>query len=676
MIFTTEHMKQLVAVVLDRDADAVTRELLQQGILHFLKVTEVDRSVAEKVQEVSPRVSESLVAEIRKRIEGFFAMAGEKRVPEIELRMEDLQPVDLEETNRTLDKLAARIQELRDQQQSLQQEILRLEDIRRQLDLFGDVSAGLRARSQYSYLNIQTGSIRSNQLEGFAEALQGLPSVHLKAGEEGNQSVILLITMKRDEGAVNRILDQYGWAEVELPREMQGGKEQVLQEIEPRLARLREQQGELKTRVQETIREHRPLLERTWANLRLNELYIRIQTYFSKTARTMIFSGWLPANRRQALEAGIRRATGGRCYLEWHDPREMPEAERVKVPVRFTNPRFLAPFQMLVQNYSIPEYGTVEPTPFVAVAYLIMFGLMFGDVGHGIVLILAALVGMFIYKGRSENIRNLFKLVVWCGAAAVVTGALFGSYFGMQWIKPLWFDFHSLVSGETRGNYQVKSIYDVLLITLYFGIAVIGLGLVLNWVNLISKRQWFRLVFDKGGFLGSWIYAGGIYIAYYYVRHDYHELPPGRVLLLLAGLPALLLIAKAPLQFLRHHDKPFTFFTPLDFIMEWILEMLEIFSGYLANTLSFMRVAGLGIAHVSLLIAFFDIAGMLRSAGGSYTVGSYLVLALGNILVIVLEGLSAGIQSLRLNYYEFFSKYFSGTGKVYAPVSLRSGRGS
>ncbi len=670
MIFT-ERMKQLVAVVLDKDAEAVTRELLRQGVLHFTKVAEVDRSVADKVQEVSPKVSEALIAEIRKRIESFFAMGGEKRLPDIELRIEDLKVVDLEETNRVLDKLAARIQEIRDQQQALQQEILKLEDIRRQLDLFGDLSAGIQARSQYSYLNIQSGSIRSSLLDGFSQALQEVPSVQINAGADENQTNLLLITMKRDEGAVNKILDQYGWVEVEMPHEVRGGREEALRDVEPKLARLRESQGKLKAEVQQLIRENRPLLERTWANLRLNELYTRIQTYFSKTARTVIFSGWLPADRRAALAAGIRRVAGERCYLEWHDPKEVPEPEQAAVPVRFNNPKLLSPFQMLVRNYSIPEYGTVEPTVFVAIAYLIMFGLMFADVGHGIVLILGALLGLLTYRGESDNVRNLFKLVIWCGAAAVVAGALFGSYFGMQWFRPLWFDFHGIVSGESQGGYQVKSIYDILLITLYFGIAVIGLGLALNWINLVAKGRWFRLVFDKGGLLGSWIYAGGVYIAYFYVRHDYRQLPSGNLLLLLAGLPALLLFLKAPLEFRQHQDRSFTIFTPIDFLMEWILELLEIFTGYLANTLSFMRVAGLGIAHVSLMMAFFIIAGMVQGPGGEYTIGSYLILVFGNILVIALEGLSAGIQSLRLNYYEFFSKYFSGTGKIYAPVSLR-----
>jgi V/A-type H+-transporting ATPase subunit I len=100
--------------------------------------------------------------------------------------------------------------------------------------------------------------------------------------------------------------------------------------------------------------------------------------------------------------------------------------------------------------------------------------------------------------------------------------------------------------------------------------------------------------------------------------------------------------------------------------MMWIVELMEIFSGYLANTLSFMRIAGLGIAHVSLMIAFFTIAGMLPG------IFSVVILILGNILVICLEGLSAGVQALRLSYYEFFTKFFHGTGKLYNPISLNS----
>ncbi|MCK5006369.1 MAG: ATPase V [Spirochaetales bacterium] len=668
MIFT-EQMQQVVAVVLDHDTDGVTKELLRLGLLHFVRITEVDRDIGPQVEEVTPRVAEAMITEIRRRIEGFFAMVDDQPPSGADLKVEDLQAVDLEETTKILDNLSASVQTIRDRQSARQQEILRLEDIERQLQLFGSLSEVVEARSQYSYLSIQTGSIRKLLIESFDQALSDTPSVKMEIGTQEDQALLLLITMKRDETLTNRILDKFGWTDVHLPRELVGKKDQVQENLREKLELLKDEQEELKSKVESLIREKRPALEQMWTNLRLNELYARVQSFFSKTSRTVIFSGWLPSSKRPVLAEAIRRVTDGRCYLEWHQPREAEQP--ASVPVQMRNPKFLSPFQMLVTNYSIPEYGTIDPTPLVAVTFLIMFGLMFGDAGHGAVLLVLGLLGSILYKGARSGVRNLLHLIAYCGAAAVVAGILFGSYFGMKWFAPLWFDYHGVVAGHGGGG-LVTDIYGVLAITVYFGIAVIALGLVLNWINCVAKSRWFRLFFDKGGLIGGWIYGAGVYAAVYFVRHDYRQLPDLNLLFLLIGIPVLLLTLKPVLEYSFHKPrKPFTFFTPVDFFMEWIVEILEIFSGYLANTLSFMRVAGLGIAHVSLVIAFFSIADMLSGPSGSYTIGSYLVLVAGNVLIILLEGLSAGIQSLRLNYYEFFSKYFSGSGRAYAPVSLR-----
>ncbi len=668
MIFT-EQMQQVVAVVLDHDTDGVTKELLRLGLLHFVRITEVDRDIGPQVEEVTPRVAEAMITEIRRRIEGFFAMVDDQPPSGADLKVEDLQAVDLEETTKILDNLSASVQTIRDRQSARQQEILRLEDIERQLQLFGSLSEVVEARSQYSYLSIQTGSIRKLLIESFDQALSDTPSVKMEIGTQEDQALLLLITMKRDETLTNRILDKFGWTDVHLPRELVGKKDQVQENLREKLELLKDEQEELKSKVESLIREKRPALEQMWTNLRLNELYARVQSFFSKTSRTVIFSGWLPSSKRPVLAEAIRRVTDGRCYLEWHQPREAEQP--ASVPVQMRNPKFLSPFQMLVTNYSIPEYGTIDPTPLVAVTFLIMFGLMFGDAGHGAVLLVLGLLGSILYKGARSAVRNLLHLIAYCGAAAVVAGILFGSYFGMKWFAPLWFDYHGVVAGHGGGG-LVTDIYGVLAITVYFGIAVIALGLVLNWINCVAKSRWFRLFFDKGGLIGGWIYGAGVYAAVYFVRHDYRQLPDSNLLFLLIGIPVLLLTLKPVLEYSFHKPrKPFTFFTPVDFFMEWIVEILEIFSGYLANTLSFMRVAGLGIAHVSLVIAFFSIADMLSGPSGSYTIGSYLVLVAGNVLIILLEGLSAGIQSLRLNYYEFFSKYFSGSGRAYAPVSLR-----
>jgi V/A-type H+-transporting ATPase subunit I len=334
---------------------------------------------------------------------------------------------------------------------------------------------------------------------------------------------------------------------------------------------------------------------------------------------------------------------------------------------------------MLLTNYRIPEYGTIDPTFFVVFAYLVMFGLMFSDVGQGAVLALCGGLATVFLRDSKQSHRNLMKLIVWCGFSAMAFGVLFGSYFGMAWFPPVLFDFHGVVMGEGQGTSLIRDLFDILTIAVVFGIGVIGVGLLFNWINLIRLRRWGPLVFDKAGLLGGWMYGGGLYTAFYLVRQGYKQLPATELLLGLLIVPAVLLFFKAPILYLiggrKGPKKPATIFVLLSTVMEGVVELLEVFSGYLSNTLSFLRVAGLGIAHVSLMAAFFELARMAsRGEGGGISLGSVLVLIAGNVLVIGLEGLSAGIQSLRLHYYEFFTKFLRGSGKAYAPVSLRRSR--
>jgi V/A-type H+-transporting ATPase subunit I len=471
---------------------------------------------------------------------------------------------------------------------------------------------------------------------------------------------------------VGRILEGLHWNPMEVTSEMLSRKKDLFDELAGKIKGLSDEQKKLQDQVDGLVKEQADHLQELWTGLRLEELCHSIQDYFRSSSHTVLFAGWLPAEKRPPLEKAIADASGNRCYMEWVEAGS-DEMIGSDIPVKFRNPDVLGPFQLLVSNFGIPQYGTIDPTPFLMPIYLAMFGLMFADVGQGIVLAILGVLGVRALKGRTgkEGLLQLAWLIIWCGGSSVLFGALFGSYFGYTWFKPLWFDFHGIVAGHSASDSVISNIYDILLITIYFGITVISMGLVFNWVNLVRTKQWLTLVFDKGGLLGGWMYAGGIYTAAYMVTRQYKEFPGGGTLFLLLGLPALLLLLKEPLHLWRHgHDteeKEGIFMLTMNILMEWIVELLEIFSGYLSNTLSFMRVAGLGIAHVSLMISFATLAGMTDSP-----VMKGVILILGNALVIGLEGLSAGIQALRLNYYEFFTKFFHGTGKLHTPIALNS----
>ncbi len=747
-MITTTSMQQLIAAVLKSDMEAATEALLRVGVIDFIDVREIPADWSRRLDRLPATEDREKARELRLRLDAYFRTVGFSPRPREDVERQARRAgqgqfpadagesgtsdnsnntagtLDLNAAEREIDKLGNEFRKIRDQQKEVQDEILRLQELRRQLPSASGrqggaaagggrgsssgsrISAPQLAKGTHSYITVHTGTLPQPQRKEFENEIGKFPSVYLPgqggeveegAGQTGEKSgaagkpgrtgkpgesepVDFLITLKRDDERVKRLLEKYGWEERQVQEDAEesgaGGPARLpIEELDAKLESLRYKQKDLDESLRQTVEDQADSLERTWTGLRLRELMRTIQTYYRRTDRTYLFSGWIPAGKKEEVTKTLMEATEGRCYLEWHSPQkggdpEVPE----QVPVQMKNPPALKPFQSLVENYGIPTYGSIDPTPVVAVFYLAMFALMFGDVGHGLIVMLLGLIGDRLSRKKGKK-TMLFPLIAYCGGAAIISGALFGSYFGMAWFPPLWFDSHGIVAGHGGGSGSVKTMTDILMITIYFGIAVIATGLIINWINRIRRRDWIGLIWGNGGLLVGWIYAAGTYSAFYFVGRDYRELPPGPALIGLLGIPVLLLGAKPVIEHIRHNRSvppaQRSSANVLDMVMEWLVELLEIFSGYLSNTLSFMRVAGLGIAHVSLMMAFFQIAEMAAS-NGTFTLWSYLILLLGNALVIGLEGLSAGIQSLRLNYYEFFSKYFAGNGRAYAPISLRS----
>ena len=668
MMFTSQ-MIQIFAIVLGKDSRRVTEAILREGVMQFINISEVDGEKSDNLSDAKSQASLTEISDLRKRIEIFLHTGGIIPSAPNESDLTNRISVNIEKERKHLDKIASEREILRERQRTIQQEIMKLEDIRKQVELYGIGLSDIPLHGKHSFISMQTGKLPALNTKQFEDDLRDFPSLNIALGRENDSAHYLLISMKRDREQIGKILLKAEWTQIELPDELQSVKEDVFKELSVKLDKLIDEQKKYETKANNLVKREEKYLRDVWVNLRVHELFGIIQTNFKSSSRTVIFSGWLPLSKKEKLNETIEKASENRCYLEWSEA-ESKDTIADQVPVQFNNPKILAPFQMLVSNFGIPQYGTIDPTPFVMPVYLSMFGLMFPDIGQGCILSLLGILGVYRLKNNEQKkgLYNLSWLLIWCGLSSILFGALFGSFFGTGLFKPLWFDFHGIIAGHSAHNSAISSVFDILSLTIYFGISVIFLGLLFNWINIIRTGRWMELFFDKGGILGGWIYAGGIYIASYMVGHNYKEFPPGIILFVLVGLPSLLIFIKEPYHYLKHtsghSDKKLDIFTILTFLMQWIVELLEIFSGYLSNTLSFMRVAGLGIAHVCLMISFFTLAEMTSG------IMSVIILILGNILVIGLEGLSAGIQALRLNYYEFFTKFFHGTGKLYTPISL------
>jgi V/A-type H+-transporting ATPase subunit I len=324
-----------------------------------------------------------------------------------------------------------------------------------------------------------------------------------------------------------------------------------------------------------------------------------------------------------------------------------------KVPVLLDNPDLIKPFEMMVTGFGVPEYTSVDPTLFVAISFLLMFGAMFGDIGQGLVLFAA---GIILTKQHRSLLSRVGFLMTYCGAAATVFGLLYGDFFGMEGIMPsLWMNpFHNISS--------------FLPLAVALGIVLISLGIVINIINAVRAKEVSKVIFGKTGLIGGLIYWTGIALGLRYFVFKAGPLPLVLIVLLVGG-PVFLLFLRAPVdKILSKRGRMFQegFLT---YFIETVIEVMEIFTGYLANTLSYIRVAAFALAHAGLFLAVFTLADLVKStAMGS--VGSILVVILGNIFIFVFEGMIVTIQGIRLEYYEFFSKFFEGEGKLYRPVGF------
>jgi V/A-type H+-transporting ATPase subunit I len=266
-----------------------------------------------------------------------------------------------------------------------------------------------------------------------------------------------------------------------------------------------------------------------------------------------------------------------------------------------------------------------------------------------------------IFIGRSERASDIGVLLIFAGLASVAFGFVYGEYFGMHG-PGLW---HTPLAAETTMTFMGVAIA--------VGIGVITLGLVLNVVNRFRQGDVLGGILDRAGVVGGVFYWASIVLVLRWAiqhRSDLNWLLGPTI-----GLALVALIIKEPLLYAlyrrqgkHHHADSFG-----EAVMESGIEVFETILGYLANTISFVRLAAYAMSHAAILLATFLLADAVAEATGS--MGGMLrivVIILGNILAILLEGIIASVQALRLEYYEFFGKFFSGSGRAFTPFRISS----
>jgi len=318
----------------------------------------------------------------------------------------------------------------------------------------------------------------------------------------------------------------------------------------------------------------------------------------------------------------------------------------IKPPTKLKNFRLFKPFEMFIRMYGLPAYNEIDPTSFVALTYSFIFGVMFGDVGQGLCLFIGGLIFYLIKK------MNLAAIISLAGVFSTIFGFMYGSIFGFETIlKPIWL--------SPREN-----VMTILITSVAFGILLIIVAMILNIINGIKAREWGKVFFDTNGVAGLIFYAA--LISSVALIFTGHSLPGAFILAIFFGIPLLILFFKEPLtHWIEKKSKIFPEHKAM-FFLESFFELFEVLLSYLTNTISFLRVGAFALSHAGMMSVVMMLAG--AEHGGQPNI---IVLILGNAFVCLMEGLVVGIQVLRLEYYEMFSRFYKGNGKEFKPYKYK-----
>jgi V/A-type H+-transporting ATPase subunit I len=665
-MFRSERMKKVSVLALERDIDGL---MLGLGTVRAIHLTPPARESEGRLLGPSDRTVElERLTRLTSRVERLSAVLGVS----LDLKQPGVPEAfaAASEVDESLGRIEPEIDEMMRRRQVLTDEAAGLRRIIAQAAGFEGTAFSPAHIEEFSFVHFALGSIPQERLKKLESEIEDRVLL-VPFRDRHDRQKVLAITSKKGRWALDSTLRKAGFEPEDVKESCPGLPDEVLVRSRSRLAAVADEDEGIGSRLTTLAAAEAAGLRRFWRHLRVRQKIVQAHANLGRTQSTYLISGWVPVHVVEDFVNKVLDLTEHRAVIEIHDPDELGGEEP---PTSLKHPRLVRPFALLVSGYGYPRYGEIEPTLIVAISFFGMFGAMFGDVGQGGVLLAG---GLALFRWMSKPAEKDFGLLVaMCGLSAVIFGFVYGSLFGREDVIPaLW-------------GAPMDDVLTLLKISVGVGVVIISLGVILNILNKLRTGQWAAALFDRFGLAGVAFYWGALGLGVKYALS-------GRVSLTLAGavilVPLALIFLKEPVRFAlsrsarkaggrkdddarskepaeRREGGVTGFFVA---VIEGAVEVLEAVLLYTANTASFMRLGAYALSHAGLCIVIFALGDALMASSGGL-IWSVLLIVLGNAVVILLEGLVVAVQTLRLEYYEFFGKFFSGEGQVYKPFDLRS----
>lgn len=659
----TAEMKLLELMVLKNDISAVIEYIGKKESFQFqtkLKENSSGDAVSEESLNIDSQFYESLS-------KAYTELGYEGGLTQIK----DCGAPNGEDRKKAADLIAA-FTNLKTRIAEATDEAHKVNDAYKEAMAFSNLKVSYSELEHLSFLSLRIGRIPENQYDALKDSLEG-SAVVIKLGNDASH--VLVASSKKGRFALDAELKNHNFVELEVPSDFKGVPESALKGLEEKKAEADKALEDLTTEKNNFAETHRAQLEHLLGCFTIAVQIEAITSRLESTELVYRITGWIPAAETENYMKGLDELTEGRIAIRAYEPFEVPSvmSGKEQVPVKLKHGRFVKSFERMIFSYGSPIYGAIDPTPFVAVFFTILFGIMFGDFGQGMFFVLfGILMACNVIKvGGWNKFAPIFMAI---GISSSIMGLLTGEFFGTETVLEPFAEWVTGLFGQPRApilklmpSADPKSIYvmfGVFGVAVAIGFVINTCGLLLNIINNISRKRFAEAFLGKNGLAGAVFFWYVIALVLRIVLAK-HEVAAYDIIIIIVSL--FFAAFAEPFERAANHEKPLFENGFGTYIISGAVELIEVVSGYLSNTVSFVRVGAFALSHAVLN---FTILTLTEMVGGPGSIGGLIVLIAGNALIIVLEGMIVAIQVIRLQYYEFFSKFFHETGKEFKPFKF------
>ena len=534
---------------------------------------------------------------------------------------------------------------------------------------FANLKVSYSDLESLSFLTLRIGKIDPEKIDDLKARL-GSRGIIVKLGDDDSR--ILAASSKKARFALDGELKEAGFTELQVPKDFKGIPDEVLLTLERNKTEAAAALEEIKTERRNFAETHKDELYRLLQIYSIGSQIYSVENSLESTEFVYRITGWIPAYLIRKVMKDLDELTQSRAGIREFLPTEVPSviSGQEKVPVQVKHGKIVSNFERMIFSYGSPLYGTIDPTPFVALFFTVLFGIMFGDAGQGLCFLIIGIL-CCLKKIKISGWEKFGGIFCCIGISSTIMGLLTGEFFANEtllrpfalWVTGLFGTPHApiLHMMPSSDPASITRMFAFFGFTISIGFIINSCGLIINIINQFSLRRIGKALFGKTGISGAVFFW---YVIVFAVRVALFKHAPAAYDWVIISVSLFLTACSEIFQRLVDGERPILENGLFSAVIGAVVEIIEVISSYLSNTVSFVRVGAFALAHAVLGYIINTFVELAPGAGG------IAVAILGNAIVVVLEGMIVAIQVVRLQYYEFFSKFFSETGREFKPFSF------